>query len=140
MHDSLCLLVADNPRRLIELAAPSVADLIGAAMLPKSIDNVTVEAECGTGFCDVLIETDGRARAWFVEIKTEDERASAGDIIRQLRWYAAQRRGFNEKLLVLVAEKIPDPRTFALLNRGDVRVVPAWAIERRHPKPTEGVE
>lgn len=137
MHDTMCLIVSDKAEKLIRLAVPAVADFIGDAELPKSIDRVTVEAPCGTGFCDVLIETDGLSRAWFVEVKTEDERYSMGDVIRQLRWYAAQRAGFEERHLILVCEKLPDPRQWTLLLRAGVRAVPIWALERTVEKKAD---
>jgi len=83
---------------------------------------VLVEAECGTGFCDVLIESKDRTRAWFIEVKTDDEKASAGDVIRQLRWYASQRRGYEQKHLVCLAESATD--VFRdLLTAGGVQLV-----------------
>jgi hypothetical protein len=131
MHDAICLLVVDNVGKTLRLVSPAEADLIGAVEEPKSVDKVTVEAPCGTGFCDVLVETDGRTRAWFIEVKTDDERASMGDIIRQLRWYSAQRGGFEEKNLVLVCETLPSPRDWMLLLHAGVRVLPKFALERR---------
>lgn len=131
MHDAICLLVVDNAAQALRLVSPAVAGLIEAVEPPKGVDKVTIEAPCGTGFCDVLVETDGRTRAWFVEVKTDDERYSMGDVIRQLRWYAAQRGGFEQKNLVLVCETLPASRDWMSLLRAGVRVLPKFALERR---------
>jgi len=131
MHDAISLLVTEQPDRLCRIAAPAMADLLPQTDVPRGIDRVLVEHPCGTGFCDIVIETDGRERAWFVEVKTDAERASAGDIIRQLRWYAGQCRGYSRKELVLVTETLPDPSRWMLLCRAGVRVVPAWCLERK---------
>lgn len=87
-----------------------------------TVGRILVEAECGSGFCDVLIESSDRATAWFVEVKTDDEKASAGDVIRQLKWYAAQRRGYEKKHMVCVAESA-DEIMRELLEAGGVRLV-----------------
>lgn len=53
-----------------------------------------LEAPVGPGFVDVLatkISSDGQKKmAAIWEAKTLNERPSAGDIIRQLKWYRAQ--------------------------------------------------
>lgn len=101
-HDSICLWLAENAEFLTRVA---------------------VEEPCGNGFCDVFIETDQRSRAWFVEVKTDAERSSGGDIIRQLRWYAAQRGGFARKELICVSESEDDDMR-RLLLAGGVQMVP----------------
>lgn len=75
-HDSMCLAVSLRPERLFH-------GYTGAA-------RATVEAPVGPGFVDVLAWTDAPpAEQDFavVEVKTNSERASGGDVIRQLRWY-----------------------------------------------------
>lgn len=92
---------------------------------------ILVEAEWGTGFCDVLIESPDRAIAWFVEVKTDDEKASAGDIIRQLKWYSGQRHGYEKKRLVCIAESADDVMR-ELLEAGGVRLLTWPELVKAH--------
>lgn len=110
VHDRMCAGVVR--------AAETIVGTLSRGKYTKT-GRVAVEAECGTGFCDVLIESQDRTVAWFVEIKTDDEKASAGDIIRQLKWYAAQRHGYEKKRLVCVAESA-DEIMRELLEAGGV--------------------
>ena len=116
VHDRMCAGVVR--------AAETILWCFSHGEHPKA-GRVLVEAECGTGFCDVLIESADRSVAWFVEVKTDDEKASAGDIIRQLKWYAAQRHGYEKKRLVCVAESADDILR-ELLEAGGVRLL-TWA-------------
>ncbi len=101
---------------------------------------VTAEAPCGRGYCDVLAVTDappGEQVVAIIEVKTNDERASTGDTIRQLRWYRQNLtlpRGVKREdvQLILVTENIlsqvPDTLLTLCENAG-VEVVPAFYFE-----------
>jgi hypothetical protein len=117
-HDEICLAIARMPDLLLRA--------LGA---PRNVARVLLEAPCGTGFCDVLIESADRTRALFVEVKTDAERASGVDVIRQLRWYASQRGGYDVKRLVCVCESDPGPLFRELLERAEVSVLLASDVE-----------
>lgn len=122
-HDEICSAIATDPDALMHFMPGGGA----------KVERGTVEAKCGPGFCDVLLETHGREVAWFVEVKTDAERASAGDVIRQLKWYASQRQGFVFKWLVCVTETQPDAIFQRLLRQAGVRLVTfeeIWDISR----------
>ena len=126
-HDEICAAIAGDPYSLMHFLPCNGVKL----------DRLTVEAPCGPGFCDVLLETHGLCSGWFVEVKTDAERASAGDVIRQLRWYAAQRHGYVAKHLVCVPESNPDATFRRLLEAASVRIVTfgeIWDISRVNPK------
>jgi hypothetical protein len=52
----------------------------------------------------VLIERADVNEAYLVEVKTDAEHASEGDVIRQLRWYSSNLRGYDRKHLVCLVE------------------------------------
>jgi hypothetical protein len=122
-HDEIVATIARDPRALMHyLPCANVR-----------LDRLTVEAPCGRGFCDMLLETHGRQTAWFVEVKTDAEHASGGDIARQLQWYAAQRSGYTLKRLVCVPESPLDRNSATVLGHAGVIVVPfceIWDISR----------
>ena len=75
-HDEMCLAVARAAGKLF----PGYTGAVRS----------DVEAPLGPGFVDVLAWTDAPPdeREWaIVEVKTNAERESGGDIVRQLRWY-----------------------------------------------------
>lgn len=89
-HDAMCLLVAQHPERLFR-------GYTGAAC-------ATIEAPLGSGFVDVLAWTDApedEREFAIVEVKTNSERTSGGDVVRQLRWYR-QRLGLPARLVLVV--------------------------------------
>lgn len=89
-----------------------------------TVTNVSAEAECGSGFCDVLVEFDRFSDpcALVVEVKTDNESASAGDTIRQLKWYRKQLiRNYNTVYLCVYAETLT--RTFIDLCRNETIAV-----------------
>lgn len=126
MHDEICAVLARDPMALMHFVP-----------LANRIDRVLVEAPCGTGFCDLILEMHGRSAACFVEVKTDAERASGGDVIRQLRWYAAQSRGYDRHYLMCVPES-PQGRVFdSLLSAAGVYQVvygDVWDISRANPR------
>lgn len=113
-HDEMCLSVAAH-RRLI---FPGYRGEVIAQ----------IEAPIGPGFADVLAWTDAppSEREWaIVEVKTNEERTTGGDIVRQLRWYR-ERLG-RPALLILVVEPMwdaPEPMRDLILMAG-VEIVPA---------------
>lgn len=89
-HDAMCLAVAQHPERLFH-------QYTGAAQ-------AKIEAPVGSGFIDVLAWTDAPANEIefaIVEVKTNAEYTSGGDVIRQLRWYQ-QKLGRPARLVVVV--------------------------------------
>jgi len=89
-HDAMCLAVAMRPERVF-----------GYPLVPA---RAKVEAPIGGGFADVLCWTDAppSEREWaIVEVKTNAERTTGGDIIRQLRWYR-ERLGLPARLVLVV--------------------------------------
>lgn len=86
------------------------------------IGRVIIEAECGPGFVDVLLENKERSDAWLIEVKTSAEKASAGDTIRQLKWYQRQLTRYERTHLVCLSED--DDDVFRrLLEAGGVQSV-----------------
>jgi hypothetical protein len=97
---------------------------------------VTVEAPVGRGFVDVLAVTDapaGELQVLVIEVKTRDEQASAGDVIRQLKWYRAQLPGrlqHDARLVVVVEnDNALSATTLALLQHEGIEVLPAAWFE-----------
>lgn len=89
-HDAMCLAVSLRPERVF-------AGYTGAACS-------TIEAPVGNGFVDVLAWTDApEAEKEFaiVDVKTNSERDSGGDVIRQMRFYQA-RLGRPARLVLVV--------------------------------------
>lgn len=122
-HDELCELVAAHPGVILSLWGEKAARLVPS--------RVVVEAPCGPGFCDVLIECEAAARqrrlGLIVEVKTDDESASAGDIIRQLKFYGErlrETRRYNSIWLAVVVESLTDT-TFKLIDREAIGIVMA---------------
>lgn len=75
-HDEMCALVAAHPERVF----------------PKFSGDAfaIVEAPIANGYADLFVTTDApqdEQQHAIVEVKTNDERWSAGDAIRQLKWY-----------------------------------------------------
>lgn len=66
-HDEICLL-------LCEMVKVAETDAV-----------VTIEAALGRGYCDLFVEAADHIVLF--EVKTDNEKASAGDVIRQLRFY-----------------------------------------------------
>jgi hypothetical protein len=94
MHDEMCAAVVARPEALLYW--------LNAEEAP--IKRVVPEYPCGTGYLDVLIERADVNEAYLVEVKTDAEHASAGDVIRQLRWYSSNLRGYDRKHLVCLVE------------------------------------
>lgn len=97
--------------------------------------HASVEYPAGPGFCDVFAATiapptDRLFR--IVEVKTKDEAASAGDTIRQLKWYFRQlRRDANGRdraermgLTLVVEDDGVDPAALALFANEGIEVLP----------------
>ena len=120
-HDEMCLAVRSHPERLFP-------GFIGAV-------RAHCEAPLGSGFVDVLAVTEApgdEAEVAIVEVKTRHERASGGDILRQLGWYAArlleQRAGVKSRR-VLVVEDVDgiDSAALELVLGEGVEVLPvSW--------------
>jgi hypothetical protein len=117
----MCAAVAAHPGRLFH----GFTGEVGA----------TVEAPCGAGFIDVLAATVGppeEVRVALVEVKTRNEASSAGDILRQLKWYE-QRMPLDAPVrLVLVVENegAMPPAMLALLLHEGVEVLPIHYFEK----------
>lgn len=121
-HDEICFAVASRPERLFPRFTGEV--------------QATVEAPCGHGFVDVLARTVApcaEREVALVEVKTNDERASAGDIIRQLKWYRKQLDYLREQpRMVLVVEDAWDVPsvTLELLLREWIDVLPVGYFQQ----------
>lgn len=109
-HDEMCAAVAANASRIFPAFNGEV--------------RATVEAPCGSGFVDVLAVTVGppeEVLVAIVEVKTRGDTSSAGDIIRQLKWYE-QRLPLDAPVrLVLVVENdgaLPSAMLALLLHEG----------------------
>lgn len=94
-----------------------------------------VEAPVGYGFVDVLARTVGpreEIRVAIVEVKTKSEPVTAGDVIRQLKWYEQRMPLDGPVRLVLVVEDegAVSSAMFALLAHEDVEVLPIHYFER----------
>jgi RecB family endonuclease NucS len=94
-----------------------------------------VEAPCGHGFVDVLARTIGpieEIRIAIVEVKTKAEPTTAGDVIRQLKFYEQRMPLDGPVRLVLVVEDEGgvSPAMLALLAHEDVEVLPIRYFER----------
>lgn len=121
-HDEMCALVAAWPERLFPTYGGEV--------------RARVEVPCGAGFCDVLVWQEAppsEREAFIVEVKTRHEQTSAGDVLRQLRWYRQRLGGrFASVRLALVVENVsavPSAMLDLLLHEG-VDVLPVWYFER----------
>lgn len=118
-HDEMCLAIARRP----DLLFPRFPGAVRAV----------VEAPVGGGFVDVLGLTDAppdEVEAAIVEVKTRHENSSAGDVIRQIRWYRdrlprAYQTG-GEPRLVLVVEDVMgmDPTSLELVALAGIEVLP----------------
>lgn len=112
-HDAMCLAVALRPERVF-------TRYTGAA-------RAKVEAPLGPGFVDVLCWTDAppSEREWaIVEVKTNEERTSGGDVIRQLRWYR-ERLGRPARLVLVVPPRWDAPSEMQdLILTAGVEILP----------------
>lgn len=114
----MCLAVASRP----DLIFPRFPGVVRA----------TVEAPIGGGYADVLAVTEAPAdeiEAAIVEVKTRAERATAGDVIRQLKWYRARLPSayvVTAPRLILVVEDLfgMDPVSLELVAFAGVEVLP----------------
>lgn len=92
-----------------------------------AVGRVLVEVACGTGYADIVIESPDGSTAWLVEVKTAAENASAGDIIRQLKWYRSHMKRYNDVHLACLTEeclcRTEAPAFNTLMKAADVRVV-----------------
>lgn len=116
-HDEMCAIVASHPEKIF----PGYAGLT----------RVTVEKELGRGFADVFAIKDappGEVEVAILEIKTRYEDTSAGDVIRQLKWYRAQltpELQLVTRLAVVVEDDsgLPGATMILLANEG-IEVLP----------------
>lgn len=119
-HDEMCAIVARRPGRLFKGF--------------KGETRATVEWPCGRGFVDVYAETDAppnEIQRCIVEVKTRSESNSAGDVIRQVKWYR-QHSGYENVSVVVVVENdwsLPSV-TLELLLREGIEVLPIWYFEK----------
>ena len=122
-HDAMCVAVASRP----ELIFPRFTGEV----------RVTIEAPLGHGFADLLAVTEAppnEVQAAIIEVKTRDERCSAGDVIRQLKWYRAnlpERLKVNPVRLIVVVENVDaiDSVMLGLLAHEGVEVLPVGWFE-----------
>ncbi len=112
-HDAMCLAVASNAGRVFHRYTGHVCS--------------EIEAPIGPGFADVLCWTDAPRdeREWaIVEVKTNAERTTGGDIIRQLRWYR-ERLGLPAKLILVVEPNWDAPAAMQdLILMAGIEVLP----------------
>ncbi len=112
-HDEMCLAVSRHPENLFR-------NYYGAAQ-------AKIEAPAGRGFIDVLAWTDAPddEREWaIVEVKTNSERESGGDVVRQLRWYREQLARPAAMILVVPAWWMaPAPMQDLILTAG-IEILP----------------
>lgn len=120
-HDEMCAAVLESKDRIF----------------PKFTGEVraSVEYPAGPGYVDVFACTDAppnEREFAIVEVKTNDEQASAGDIIRQMKWYLQQLRRDRNGLdraartrLILVVDQggISSVMLSLILNEG-IEVLP----------------
>lgn len=112
-HDAMCLAVIRG----------------AAKIFPRFTGHTETEAEAplGSGFADVLAWTDAPRdeREWAIlEIKTNAERTTAGDIIRQLRWYR-ERLGCPARLILVVEPRWGAPAEMQdLILAAGVEILP----------------
>ena len=113
-HDAMCLVVAQHPERVFIRYS-------GAAQ-------AKIEAPIGRGFVDVLAWTDApedEREYAIVEVKTNSERGSGGDIIRQLRWYREQ-LGRPARLVLVVPDYWLAPSAMQdLILTAGIEILPA---------------
>lgn len=121
-HDELCAFALDVFSE----------DGFGGETLAVEVEK---ELEYGSSekYADIYIhgEDDGQKYHVIIEIKTQDESASAGDIIRQLKWYRAglkksldaAGRGDESVRLVLVHDGDPSRPALRLLAHAGVTVI-----------------
>ncbi len=116
----MCAAVARHPERLFHGFKGEV--------------RATVEWPCGRGFVDVYAETDAppdEVQRCIVEVKTPGEPESAGDVIRQVKWYR-QHSGYRNVSVVVVVDNdnsLPAVTLELLLHEG-IDVLPIWVFER----------
>jgi hypothetical protein len=96
----------------------------------------TVEWPCGRGFVDVYAETDAppnEVQRCIVEVKTRSESESAGDVIRQVKWYRQHSGHQNVSVVVVVENDNALPSvTLELLLREGIEVLPIWYFEQEN--------
>ena len=126
-HDEMCLAIAKEAGLLFHGFTGEVA--------------VKIEAPCGAGFADLIVRTIapfGEVQAALVEVKTNDENCSGGDIIRQIRWYRKnfpfeqQEMAANmQPRLVLVLEDQSSlaPRQIELVSFAGIEVLPIRILD-----------
>lgn len=117
-HDAMCLAVAQNAGRIFRYYTGAV--------------RAEVEAPLGPGFVDVLAWTDAPRdeREWaIVEVKTNAEQTTGGDIIRQLRWYR-ERLACPARLVLVVPNRWLAPSGMQdLILMADVEILPVTYFE-----------
>ena len=119
-HDEMCAAIAAHPERVF----PGFA---GEA-------RASVEAPCGQGFIDVLVSTVAppeEMRVAIVEVKTRGDTSSAGDILRQMKFYD-QRMPLDapvRMVLVVEDEMAVTSCMLALLLHEGVDVLPIRYFE-----------
>lgn len=100
-----------------------------------------VEVPCGRGFCDVVAMTDAPPEdrdVAIIEVKTNVEVFSAGDLIRQLKWYQQHirlPRGVRRqdiRLITVLEDELlaPNVATFLqLLTNENIEALPIGYFE-----------
>lgn len=102
-------------------------------IFPKFTGEVAAHTEvpAGTGFIDVFASTIAprdEVQCALIEVKTNAENASAGDTIRQLKWYLRQlvSKGQDARLILVVEDDGLTADGAELIMNEQIEILPIW--------------